>query len=90
MCRLSGRCMMVAPTTTIRLMSCQQLIAELQDNLLHATTPVVDFCTLNNLPAQETGHVVLSLSTSRHLPRLQPTVDNPPIVVAWRSLRTTI
>jgi len=82
--------MMVAPTTTIRLMSCQQLIAELQDNLLHATTPVVDFCTLNNLPAQETGHVVLSLSTSRHLPRLQPTVDKPPIVVAWRSLRTTI
>jgi len=65
-------------------LSCQQLVAEFHDKRMHVTTTVVDFLTLYDLPAQETRHVMIVLATPRHLPRLQLTVDELPVMVAQR------
>jgi len=53
------------------------------------TTTVVDVSTLDDLPAQETDHVMFRVATVCHLPRLQMTVDEPPAVVGLRSLHRT-
>jgi len=71
-------------------LSCQQLVTEHQDNQMHATTAVVDVSTLNHLPAQETSDVMLLLATPSHLPRLQLTVDQLPVMVARRYRRTAV
>ena len=61
--------------STTTMLSCQQLITELQYNSVHATTTIVDFFTLNYLSTQEASHVVILLATAGNLPRFQLTFN---------------
>jgi len=76
--------MLTAAVCLVPMQSFQELFAEPQNKLIHVATPVVDFTTLDNLAAQEAGHVVFRLAAVCHLPGLQAAVDEPPAVVAAR------